>query len=521
MDADNEKRPDERAPTPPRSEGVRIIGADEAATALETGQAEGRRPDDAPRFGDVPNTPTVSEPPAARFPLPNAVDPSDVRRAALAGPTDLPHWTDPPTGEVPAVLGASGPPGSAVPGEDDDLAAWSGFTGAGGARWRDHPRDWEDAGMDEAFQAAPAAGDDPLSALEVTEADELYGFDDPDLIPVSSRPGVGGAAKARPRHRWARGFSHPPRSGRRSGVGVQEGYPPPGWLDDGGEAPDPEAPGGSAPGGRPSGVATRLVSGIGIGVVVLLVAQAGPLALLVVCAVITLVASAEGYAALHRAHYRPAALLGLTASVAALLGAYYRGEQALPLVAALMTVFTLLWYLAGVVRSRPVANAGATIAMFMWAGFLASYAGLLLDPSRFPDRHGVAFLLAAVIATVGYDVGGFAVGRWIGRRPLAPAISPNKTWEGLIGGMLVCLLVSAGIVSQIAPWDLKRAIALGALAAVVAPLGDLCQSMIKRDLGLKDMGSILPGHGGLLDRVDALLFVLPATYYLVRALGIG
>jgi phosphatidate cytidylyltransferase len=87
--------------------------------------------------------------------------------------------------------------------------------------------------------------------------------------------------------------------------------------------------------------------------------------------------------------------------------------------------------------------------------------------------------------------------------------------------MLTALVVCAIVVSQIHPWRFKDAIALGAVVAVVAPIGDLCESMIKRDLHLKDMGSILPGHGGLLDRFDAILFVLPATYYLVRVLGIG
>jgi phosphatidate cytidylyltransferase len=204
-----------------------------------------------------------------------------------------------------------------------------------------------------------------------------------------------------------------------------------------------------------------------------------------------------------------------------MVGAYLRGEAALPLVASLTIVFSFLWYLAGVVHARALRNIGATLVGFMWVGFLGSYAGLLLDPDVFPNRHGVAFLLGALIAAVSYDVGGFAVGSRLGRRPLAPLISPNKTWEGLIGGMVACLVLSAAVVSQIHPWSFHDAVALGLVAAVVAPLGDLCQSLVKRDLGIKDMGTLLPGHGGLLDRVDAILFVLPATYYLVRVLGLG
>ena len=111
--------------------------------------------------------------------------------------------------------------------------------------------------------------------------------------------------------------------------------------------------------------------------------------------------------------------------------------------------------------------------------------------------------------------------RWIGRRPLAPSISPNKTWEGVIGGAAFSIVISAVVVGNIHPWTIGKAALLGLVVAVVAPIGDLCESLLKRDLRLKDMGRLLPGHGGVLDRVDALLFVLPATYYLVRALNMG
>ena len=88
--------------------------------------------------------------------------------------------------------------------------------------------------------------------------------------------------------------------------------------------------------------------------------------------------------------------------------------------------------------------------------------------------------------------------------------------EGLVGGCAVAVGASVGITGLIHPWHLTTALGLGLIVAVVAPCGDLFESMIKRDLGVKDMGSILPGHGGMLDRIDALLFVLPAAYYFVR-----
>jgi phosphatidate cytidylyltransferase len=117
---------------------------------------------------------------------------------------------------------------------------------------------------------------------------------------------------------------------------------------------------------------------------------------------------------------------------------------------------------------------------------------------------------------------GDLVGSQFGKTALAPQLSPNKTLEGLLGGMTASIIVSAAIVNNITPWsDLGHALSLGVLVAIMAPLGDLCESMIKRDLKIKDFGTLLPGQGGILDRFDAILFCLPAVYYLARYLEIG
>jgi phosphatidate cytidylyltransferase len=161
-----------------------------------------------------------------------------------------------------------------------------------------------------------------------------------------------------------------------------------------------------------------------------------------------------------------------------------------------------------------VANVCVTALGVGWIGLFGAFAGLLLS-----GPNGVALLLAAVIPTIGYDVGALFVGRSAGSRPLSPA-SPSKTIEGLAGGMILAIVtavVFSIVGGGVTPFDdWQEGLKLGVLVALVAPLGDLAESLVKRDLGIKDMGSILPGHGGLLDRFDALLFVLPAVWYLAR-----
>jgi len=265
-----------------------------------------------------------------------------------------------------------------------------------------------------------------------------------------------------------------------------------------------------------------VISGLVIGVVTLVFFKLGNVTAMIVATAVVTLAAVEAYAAFRKAGYRPATLLGLVATVSIMVATYDRGQKALPLVLALLVAFTLLWHLAGVDRGAdPVLSTASTLLVFSWVGVFGSFGALLLNPALFPDRHGIAFLLGAVVTVVAYDVGALAVGAWIGSHPLAPTVSPNKTWEGFIGGAVAAVLVAVIVVHLIHPWTIGSAAALGLVVVVVSPIGDLSESLIKRHLGLKDMGRILPGHGGVLDRVDGLLFVLPATYYLVTALHLG
>jgi phosphatidate cytidylyltransferase len=262
----------------------------------------------------------------------------------------------------------------------------------------------------------------------------------------------------------------------------------------------------------------RLLTAAAVAIVALIAFSRGTGGTAVLATVIVTACVFEVFTVLRRAGYLPAIPIGLVATVSIMAGAYWKGERAIPLVFALTLITTMLWYLLGVVRARPTLNVMLTMGAFIWIAGLGSFASLILV--GFPNHHGQGVLIGAVIVTVACDVGSYVAGRSFGQNPLMPEISPHKTWEGALGG-LTFSLVAALLVSRIHPWnDLKHALVLGLMVAIVSPLGDLCESMIKRDLSLKDMGTILPGHGGVLDRFDGMLFVLPATYYLAQYLHI-
>ncbi len=258
--------------------------------------------------------------------------------------------------------------------------------------------------------------------------------------------------------------------------------------------------------------------------VVLGAAVVGPKALVLIVAVAVTMAAAELYQGLRTRGYQPATLLGLAACASVVGAAYWQGERALPLVTAILLVFSFLWYLTGVVKGRPTMNVAVSVMAYLYVGFLGSYAALIFHipivgkSGSIRPEHATGILLAAVLATVAHDVGSYFIGRYAGKTPLAPEISPHKTLEGLVGGTFVTLAVCVLLIRSIAPWNAGRAFCLAVVVCIFAPLGDLCESMIKRDLNVKDMGKTLPGHGGILDRIDALLFVIPATYYLALIL---
>jgi phosphatidate cytidylyltransferase len=240
----------------------------------------------------------------------------------------------------------------------------------------------------------------------------------------------------------------------------------------------------------------------------------------VVATLAVLVAQGELFGVMVRHHFQPATAVGLAAGALMMAGAYWRGEAATLAMFALGMFATFLWYMTvpASVRKDILRNVGLTVLNMAWIPLLAGY---LIATLKLED--GPELVVAVIGLTFLYDTTAFLVGSvWGGsffQRALAPSVSPKKSIEGLIGATLVTVVASVALVpSFVGPFEDKRldALLLALVIAIAATMGDLAESLVKRDLQIKDMGSLLPGHGGVLDRIDSLLFVAPAAFLLFR-----
>jgi phosphatidate cytidylyltransferase len=199
----------------------------------------------------------------------------------------------------------------------------------------------------------------------------------------------------------------------------------------------------------------------------------------------------------------------LVGAVTMIVSAYVGGGQALTVGFGLTCVAILLWRVAdGLDGAQRDVAGGIFVAAYV--PLLASFASLLLAPS-----DGARRIFVFILLTVCSDVGGYAVGVVSGRHPMAPSVSPKKSWEGFAGSAAFCVVggvVSVSLVLHAAWWV---GALLGLAVVLTATLGDLTESMVKRDLGIKDMGHTLPGHGGVMDRLDSLLLVAPVVWALL------
>ena len=194
-----------------------------------------------------------------------------------------------------------------------------------------------------------------------------------------------------------------------------------------------------------------------------------------------------------------------------LLAAYFGGPMALLVAMAATVLGTIIWRMPdgsiGFVR-----DASAGVFLIGYVPLLAGFAILLVQP----EADGPARVVTFFLVTVASDVGGYAAGTLFGKHPMAPTISPKKSWEGFAGSTLACIGAGIGSVVWLLDGNWWVGVIVGAVAVVTATVGDLGESMIKRDLGIKDMSNLLPGHGGVMDRLDSLLATAPAVWLVLQ-----
>lgn len=404
----------------------------------------------------------------------------------------LPHWTEPPTGEIPRLDAAATDPDDDAP-LDDELDVWSTFTSESPV-WRDDAA--ADTGPDQPTRQI--TGQQPRTTGQqprVTGEQAAVGAREPARITIGTDPS---GMPRRP----------PAPTGRRRG----------------GSARSTPSNGGSVAtsGGRdlPMAVAVGLLlAAIFIGALLW-----RPVAVVAFIAVLLGLAAVEFYDKVGEKGYRPAVVPGIAACVLAPIAAYWLGEMTLPLVLAFAFMVTAGGFIgARGVEAGPLPNVSITMLGIVWIGLLGSFAALILRFSTVPGDppFGTDTLFLLALGVVANDVGAYFVGSAAGRTPLRGWISPSKTVEGFIGGALltIVVLVVVGITERSDTWSsIGHLLLLAIVISIFAPMGDLVESMFKRNLDVKDFGSIVKGHGGVLDRFDGFLFTLPAVYYLTLVL---
>ena len=208
--------------------------------------------------------------------------------------------------------------------------------------------------------------------------------------------------------------------------------------------------------------------------------------------------------------------------VVMVLVAYFSGAPALVTATAVTSLVIMLWLLRRGVDGY-VQNATASVFVLIYVPFLGSFVALMLAEGGTPGDvfdfdDGIKGILTFILVTIASDIGGYAAGVLFGRHPMAPVISPKKSWEGFAGSALSCVGAGVALVVFLLDGRWWVGVLLGLIAVVMATLGDLCESVIKRDLGIKDMSQIIPGHGGLMDRLDSLLATIAPVWLLLHYL---
>ena len=447
----------------------------------------------------------------------------------------LPHWTEKSTGELPRLFGddPSGSMSRPIPrdssrdvsretesvDETGEVDVWGSYSGTAPRPIPDRP------------SGATVRPDDSSSGgrPRVRLGEPTGGTRRDDTTGMSTRP------IPNVRRDDTSGTSGTSRTNRISiGTDDTQGRPVTGSrprpATERGPRPRPDA--GSSDRGQRSvpartGVAGRdMPTAIAVGLLMLAAFIAAllwkPVAVLAIVVLVCGLAAVEFFEKVSDKGYRPASIVGITASICAPLAAYWVGDGALPLVFTLALMASAVSFVGATnIQASPMPNMAITSLGMLWIGMMGSFAALLAGVSNVPGlaNVGTDTLFIVAVGVIANDVGALFVGSAAGKNPLRAWISPNKTVEGLMGGTLATLIAMWVVSLQSDTWNnVGEVLMLAILVAVLAPLGDLVESMFKRNLDIKDFGTVIRGHGGVLDRFDGFLFVLPAAYYLLMVL---
>ena len=482
-------------------------------------------------------------------------DDTDERRLRF-GPDDtgpLPHWTAPPTGEIPRLA----PTQSQDDADDDndDVDVWSTFTTESPV-WRDD----DPATVTGVMQQVPnefGTGSAPSGGFE-RDSSLSGGYDRSTGQTSRTDPSGGydslGNHGSDPSSEISTGTSRPYGSAADRGVEASGSVPiprrEPGRITIGTDPsgmtrrqPDPGRRRSGPPprAGRPSGptrgvapqtprdMQSALIAGAVLAAVFIAALMIDAKVVLAIVVVVLAIAGYEYFGKITEKGYRPAVVPGLVACALTPIAAYNFGERVLPMVVFLAFVVGAVGFIgAHGVESGPLPNMAITTLGVVWLAVLGSYAALILRLSTGPvlldgvyitvgRNVGTDTLLIIALGIAANDIGALLVGSAVGKTPLRAWISPSKTVEGLLGGTLatvVTLFIASKLMDDASFWsDTSDALIMAAVISVFAPLGDLTESMFKRNLDIKDFGTVVQGHGGILDRFDGFLFAMPAVYY--------
>ena len=405
----------------------------------------------------------------------------------------LPHWTQAPTGEIPKFIEVAEDTISPTPSYGNSR---SNVNVTGSSR-RIEPNN----------PPAPVSRDQRESRISIG-TDPTDERNRPNSLVASQSDASGNNSKpARPAQ-----VTRTRPSGRSdSGTGPrspQRSRTPIGARQDSASARD---------------LPTATAVGALLGAVYIAATIFGPVAVMVLLILALGLASFEFFTQTSSTGYQPAMIVGIAGCVAAPLAAYWIGDAALPLVFVFSFIAGAVSFIGTrSVESGPVPNLGLTMLGIVWVGLFGSYGALILRLSNSGpgfENIGTDTLFLVVVGVIANDVAAFFVGAATGRTPLRAWISPSKTMEGFVGGAIGTFVVVIMVGLQSDTWTkLSQWLIIAFVISIIGPLGDLTESMFKRNMDIKDFGTLLRGHGGALDRFDSMLFVLPVVYYVTLVL---